>query len=187
MGVTSQTIGASLANIRTLEPETRKKVADFVAYVLSRLQVPMLVYSGTRSYADQWELRKKHLAGGPIAAAVGHSWHNFGRAVDMVPILPSGQEDWNSALWPQLISIAKGYGLTSGQSFGDTVHFFNEKGPSKESLRLAKPVPAKYQEIESGVPKDIEAKPFTIPGWLLWTAAGAASLGLLAYLTRDKN
>lgn len=187
MSVTSQTIAASLINIRSLEPETRKKVADFVAYVLSRLSVPLLVYSGARSYPKQWELRKKHLAGGPIAAAVGHSWHNFGRAVDLVPILPSGREDWESPLWPQLISIAKGYGLTSGESFGDTVHFYNKSGPSKESLRLANPVPAKYQEIESGVPKDIEAKPFKVPGWLLWTAAGAASLGLLAYFTRDRK
>ena len=188
MSVVSETIGRSLAKIRTLPTATRAKVADTVAAVLSHLGIPMLVYSAGRDYAEQWELRLKYLAGGAKAAAPGYSWHNFGRAVDMVPVLPSGVLDWNSASWPAIISIAQGYGLESGQSFGDTNHFANKAGATLTSLRAANPVPDIYTQLDNTeVPKDIEAKQFFIPGWLLWTAAAGSSAALLYYVTRDKN
>lgn len=183
MSVSSQTIKRSLETIRKLEPSTRTKVADTVAAILAQLGIPMLVYGGKRSYAEQWEKRLNYLEGGPKAAAPGYSWHNFARAVDMVPILPSGKADWNSPMWSQIITIAKSYGLESGKSFGDTNHFANKAGASLAALRAAKPVPEEYQRLDKpGVPKEIEANSFKIPRWLPWTVAGAASLGLLAYL-----
>lgn len=37
---------------------------------------------GTRTFAEQAELRRKYLAGGTKAAPAGYSWHNYGTALD---------------------------------------------------------------------------------------------------------
>jgi len=164
-------------------------VADFVGRVLNDLGIPLLVYYSFRDYPLQWELRKKYLAGGAKAAAPGYSWHNFGRAVDVVPILPSGVADWNSPRWNEIIAIAKSYGLSPGADFGDTNHFSNREGASLSTLRANKPVPLIYKSMDRpDVPKEVEVKkPPLFPVWMRWTAAGVG-IAFLAYhlITKKK-
>ena len=49
-----------------------------------------IAISGTRTWDEQAELKRKSAAGGPQAAAPGYSWHNYGLAVDFGVFLNGG-------------------------------------------------------------------------------------------------
>jgi len=59
----------------------------------------------------------------------GHSWHNFGLAVDLVPEeIEPGQPDWdvNHPAWQQMVAAGESLGLVSGsawKTFKDYPHF----------------------------------------------------------------
>lgn len=60
-------------------------------------------------------------------AAPGHSWHQFGLAVDVAPLSPQGP-DWNVShpVWSRITSTGTGLGLVSGsqwRTFPDWPHF----------------------------------------------------------------
>jgi len=180
MSIISDTINKSIANVKSMEPATKDKFLNFLRTVLSELNIPLLLYSGTRNYAEQWDLRKKYLMGGAQASAPGYSWHNFGRAGDVVPITLTGIADWNSSKWPEIIAIAQRYGLISGISFGDTNHFANKEGATLVSLRAQNPVPTKYTEIDKPeIPKDVELKPAPAPVFPSWLPLTVTGLGLI--------
>lgn len=88
------------------------------------------VTSGRRSLELQAQLRERHLAGGPLAAAPGESAHNYGLAVDVAPDLDSDpvnglQPNWilKSAPWIWLKANTVPHPrLRSGWSFGDSGH-----------------------------------------------------------------
>jgi peptidoglycan L-alanyl-D-glutamate endopeptidase CwlK len=71
-----------------LEPGTRAKVVDWVARCKAR-GVDILVYCTARSHLEQEELfRQGRTTPGKIVtnAAPWQSWHQYGRAVDAVPL-----------------------------------------------------------------------------------------------------
>jgi len=58
-------------------------------------------------------------------AQPGYSWHEFGLAVDVVPLESSGEPDWDTdhPVWQEIISKGTALGLTSGISWKDEPHF----------------------------------------------------------------
>lgn len=88
------------------------------------------VTQGLRTWAQQAALYAQgRMSAGPIVtdAKPGYSWHNFGLAVDLVPMGISGP-DWNTQhpQWVKLISLAPTVGLFSGaqfRTFKDMPHF----------------------------------------------------------------
>lgn len=108
-----------------LEPEFMNDVDT----LLGNSKYSWFVTFGYRSLAEQDDLYKKYLAGGPKAAPPGKSAHNFGLAVDVVldvdPDKPGLQPSWNIKLagWIWLFaSILKHPRLKSGVTFGDGGH-----------------------------------------------------------------
>jgi len=69
-------------NIATLLPRVRPFARALIEKAANQ-GIIIKVTSGTRSFAEQDELFKKHLAGGPLAAPPGKSNHNFGLAFDV--------------------------------------------------------------------------------------------------------
>ena len=80
---------------------------------------------GFRSIEEQAALYKKHLAGGPLAAPPGQSAHNYGLAVDVAILLPSGKLSWDESgpefpwLWE---AVRQSPRMHSGHSFADDDH-----------------------------------------------------------------
>src|SRR6266404_9337830 len=72
----------SEGNIVTLLPRVRPFARALIEKAANQ-GIIIKVTSGTRSFAEQDELFKKHLAGGPLAAPPGKSNHNFGLAFDV--------------------------------------------------------------------------------------------------------
>ena len=71
-----------------LEPNFGKRVSRWLIEC-NKLQLQILIYSGFRSIAEQTKLHNDYLAGkigGPVAAP-GNSYHNYGLAVDYVPLM----------------------------------------------------------------------------------------------------
>ena len=60
-------------------------------------------------------------------ARAGFSWHNFGLAVDVAPLIPQGV-DWNTnhPAWLRIVAAGTSFGLVSGaewRTFPDWPHF----------------------------------------------------------------
>lgn len=58
----------------------------------------------------------------------GHSWHNFGVAVDVAPFNAEGQPDWNinHPDWKRIVAVGTTLGLVAGgqwRTFPDWPHF----------------------------------------------------------------
>ena len=73
------------ATIAGLDAKAREAMEDFMCRAkatAATMGCEYVAISGTRSWEEQAELRKRHLAGGPLAARPGYSWHNFGTAMD---------------------------------------------------------------------------------------------------------
>src|SRR5262249_39788251 len=76
----------------------------------------------------------------------GHSWHNFGCAVDLYPFNPDGTIDWNSShpQWKRMEEVGVSLGLTSGANWVrlvDAPHFqltgrFPENAPDDEARMI---------------------------------------------------
>jgi len=90
--------------------------------------IEILVTSTLRSFEEQAELfaigRTKP---GKIVtnAKGGESWHNFGLAFDVVPLV-NGKAIWDSPFWSQIGELGKQIDLTWGgdfKSFKDKPHF----------------------------------------------------------------
>jgi len=85
-----------------------------------------------RSWAEQAALYAKgRTTTGPAVtdAPPGHSWHNFGLAIDLVPLgQDTGAPDWNNThpVWQRLIAVGQTVGLVEGaqfRTFKDWPHF----------------------------------------------------------------
>lgn len=152
--------GRSIQTIHALK--SPKPIKDsfhsLLDQVQSELGLILLMYSGQRSYAEQWELRKKYLAGGKRAATPAGSWHPFGRAVDVIPVFYDGTPNWAlpDSVWAQIEKIGNRYGLTSGRSFNDPGHFKNMQGATLVKLRRANPGWEQYAEAEKKLSSPIK-------------------------------
>jgi hypothetical protein len=98
---------------------------------------PIRVTQGLRSWADQEKVwLQGRDANGIIVnpklivtnAPPGHSWHEFGLAVDVAPFDAAGKPDWNLShpVWKKIIAAGESLGLYSGDEFcsrKDDPHF----------------------------------------------------------------
>lgn len=132
--------------ILKLNPETGIMAGRFLLEAVAK-GIPLLIYSGRRTYSEQWNLRKKYLEGGNLAAQPGFSYHNYGLAIDVVPII-AGKADWNSSKWQEIGRIGEKHGFVWGGKFNDNPHFQNSKGKNLEALRQQNPGWEQYIELE---------------------------------------
>lgn len=111
-----------------LEPETRARVLQFLE--ASRIAgIPLVPTSGLRTHAQQHALwLQGRGTPGPMVTMADqyHSWHETGRAVDVVGLLtPSGKHTYDIP-WEEVAAIAANFGLEWGGSFkhlSDRDHF----------------------------------------------------------------
>lgn len=109
------------------------KLADLIRKLSDQLAlegISIRVTQGLRSWEEQAALYAQgRTAPGPevTKAPPGSSYHNFGLAVDVVPMMPLGP-DWNVGhpVWKRIISVGESLGLVSGsnwRTFPDFPHF----------------------------------------------------------------
>lgn len=90
--------------------------------------IEILVTSTLRSFEEQAELFAiGRVKPGKIVtnAKAGESWHNFGLAFDVVPLV-NGKAIWDSPFWNRIGDLGKQIDLTWGgdfKSFKDKPHF----------------------------------------------------------------
>jgi peptidoglycan L-alanyl-D-glutamate endopeptidase CwlK len=119
----------SEATLATVSPALADKVRT-AATALEADGTHLLVVSGLRTAAQQDALfAQGRTAPGKIVtnASAGHSMHNYGLAVDVVPFLSgdSGDLNWkaDNAQFQAMVAALKAEGLAWG---GDWVHFKDE-------------------------------------------------------------
>ena len=101
-----------------------------MAATLEAEAIDIRVTQGLRTVAEQEALYAQgRTSSGDIVtnAAGGYSWHNFGLAIDVVPLTPLGP-DWDTAhpVWGRIVAVGTGLGLTAGaqwRTFTDWPHF----------------------------------------------------------------
>ena len=112
--------------------------------------ISIIVVQGLRTIAEQQALYEQGRSKpGKIVtnAPGGHSWHNFGLAVDCAVENPDGSIDWNAnhPAWKRMKTVGVSLGLTSGANWVrivDAPHFqitgrFPEGAPNDEARQLA--------------------------------------------------
>jgi|SRR5882672_5792105 len=120
---------ARLGVVHPLLARKIRQMADIIG--LDRPPVTLRVTQGLRTWGEQAQLYAQgRSAPGRIVtnAEPGHSWHNFGLAVDVAPFGLDGQPDWNTShpIWQRLVEVGTGLGLVAGakfRSFPDYPHF----------------------------------------------------------------
>jgi peptidoglycan L-alanyl-D-glutamate endopeptidase CwlK len=106
------------------------KVAELARQLYTRLQQENLdihIVQGFRSWNDQQALwAKGRDAQGNVIdhgavvtnAPPGHSWHEFGMAIDVCPFV-DGKPDWDLAnpAWKRIVAVGESLGFYSGSHF----------------------------------------------------------------------
>jgi len=114
----------SLSDLHPIVAEMARKLVEEAA--ASGLE--LLVTSTLRTFDEQAELfAQGRTKPGKIVtnAKPGASWHNFGLAFDVVPLI-AGKAVWNSPRWAEIGAMGKEVGLGWGgdfKSFKDLPHF----------------------------------------------------------------
>ena len=117
-------------NIEKLHPKVRNKATEFINRVEKELGIKLRVTSTLRTFAEQDKLyaQGRTTKGGIVTNAKGgESNHNFGTALDVVPIV-NGQADWKTTAdtWNKIAKVGKSLGFEWGgdwKSFVDKPHF----------------------------------------------------------------
>jgi len=126
---------SSEKRLASVHPVLASKIRQ-LADQLSKEGVTIKVTQGLRSWSDQMALwLKGRDARGNIVdptkvvtkAAPGHSYHQFGLAVDVAPFTDN-TPDWNvnHPAWKRIVTVGESLGLVSGsgwRSFPDWPHF----------------------------------------------------------------
>ena len=103
------------------------------------------VTQGLRTWSEQAVLYAQgRSAPGRVVtnAEPGSSWHNFGLAVDVVPLDLQHLPDWNTShpIWQRIVSVGTGLGLVAGaqfRTFVDYPHFqLTGKWPASPDLEV---------------------------------------------------
>ena len=116
----------SETRIFTLHPKVRDKAREFINKA-EKQNLKLRVSSAYRTHAEQNDLyaQGRTKAGKIVTYAKGgQSFHNFGTAIDVVPIV-NGKADWNTD-WNKIATIGKSVGFAWGGdniSFIDKAHF----------------------------------------------------------------
>lgn len=106
------------------------KVADLAHKLYDALQlegIDIHVVQGFRSYNDQKKLwdQGRDANGNVVNSAIivtnappGHSWHEFGLAIDVCPFV-DGQPDWDlqNPAWKRIVAVGESLGFYSGSHF----------------------------------------------------------------------
>jgi peptidoglycan L-alanyl-D-glutamate endopeptidase CwlK len=132
----------SEGKIETLHPKIRDKARELVNRVEKELGIKIRVTSGFRTYAEQDKLyaQGRTTKGGIVTNAKGgQSNHNFGTAIDVVPIV-NGKADWKttSDTWGKIAKIGKEVGFAWGgdwKGLVDKPHFEMQFGNTLAQLR----------------------------------------------------
>lgn len=119
----------SKARLQLINPRLAAAVEQ-MAVILSLENIEFRVTQALRSWDEQQKLYAEgRSAPGKIVtnASGGHSWHNYGLAVDLA-IIEAGVIDWNAAhpAWQRMIQVGEMLGLLSGstfRTFPDNPHF----------------------------------------------------------------
>jgi peptidoglycan L-alanyl-D-glutamate endopeptidase CwlK len=135
-------------NIEKLHPKVRDKAREFINKVEKDLGIKIRATSTLRTYEEQNKLyaQGRTTKGGIVTNAKGgQSNHNFGTALDVVPIV-NGQPDWKTTAdtWSKIAVIGKGLGFQWGgdwKGLVDKPHFEMQFGNTLAQLR---------QKYESG-------------------------------------
>lgn len=131
--------------INSLHPLVRDKAREFINKA-EKEGIKLRVTSAHRTYAEQDALYSQgRTKSGSIVtnAKGGQSNHNFGTALDVVPI-KNGKAEWNTKDWDKIAVIGKSVGFQWGgdwKGFVDKPHFEMSFGNSLAQLR---------QKYESG-------------------------------------
>lgn len=128
---------ASMHRLESVHPYLAYMVRK-LAVVLEGRSIHLEVAQGLRSYNEQEQLYcKGRTAPGPIVTNCqpGHSYHNFGLAVDVFPDGVDGGPDWNSShpAWQAIHEEAMNLGFTCGADF--------RTFPDKPHLQMTGPLP----------------------------------------------
>ena len=132
----------SEARMARLHPDVAQAARRFIQAAYAQ-GIALRVTSGYRSFAEQQALYNQgRTTPGNIVtnAPPGHSYHNWGMAVDVVEI-KNGQALWNNPRWGEIARIGKSLGFEWGgdwKSFQDKPHF-QMPVASLASLRAAYP------------------------------------------------
>ena len=124
----------SMERLSQVHPELSRRVQQLA----DLLSFPIRVTQGLRTYAQQDALYQQgRTTPGKIVtnAAAGHSMHNFGMAVDVVPLKADGTADWDSKddQWVEILNKAPSCGLAEGaewRTFPDMPHLYIEGCPA---------------------------------------------------------
>jgi peptidoglycan LD-endopeptidase CwlK len=111
----------SEARLQLVNPTLAAKIRQ-MADILAGESITFRVTEGLRSWAEQAKLYAQgRTAPGAIVtnAQPGHSYHQFGLAVDVAPFAADGAIDWNvnHPVWKRLVEVGTSLGLTSGSQF----------------------------------------------------------------------
>lgn len=125
--------------INDLHPHIRERASAFINAVQDRLGIKLRLTDGYRTWEEQAELYAKgRSAPGNIVtdARAGESYHNYGLALDVVPML-DGQPQYGTAKWNKIAQIGKEYGFKWGGDFNsisDKPHFYDPAGYDVDQL-----------------------------------------------------
>lgn len=128
----------SESRILTLHPKVRDKATEFINKA-EQQGIKLRVTSAFRNYAEQTALYEQgRTKPGSIVtnAKAGESSHNFGTAIDVVPIV-NGNANWNTD-WSKIAIIGKSLGFAWGgdwTSIKDKPHFEMNFGNTLAQLR----------------------------------------------------
>lgn len=120
----------SEAHLQSVIPSLTQKTRQ-MAVMLEQEGIIIHVTQGLRTWDEQEKLYQQgRTTPGKIVtnAPAGSSYHNFGLAVDLVPLESAGKPDWNAEhpIWKRLIAVGESVGLVSGsewKTFPDWPHF----------------------------------------------------------------
>src|SRR5947209_950028 len=119
------------SKLRGTHPELISRIRK-LAIELERVHhLDLVVTQGLRSWREQamfYEVGRTTPGKVVTNAAPGHSWHQYGLAVDCIPAFPNRPYDWNSehSQWRWMEQIGKDLGLYTGaefRMFPDAPHF----------------------------------------------------------------
>lgn len=128
----------SLNRLATLQPTVQPIFKAFLD-ACQAAGIPCEIVQGTRTHAEQADIYNDgRTEPGRVVtnAKPGDSYHQYGLAVDVVPVAYKNMKDWNpeGPYWAKIGAIGKGLGLTWGGSWPkpDKPHFQLTAAPLAE-------------------------------------------------------
>jgi len=175
------------AKLSQLTPATQAMMNKLYIDTLRETGLRLWFADGARSFAQQRTLFGKGRTVPGVAvtnAQAGFSWHNWNRALDVVPMLPSEQLAWNSKEFSRIGSLGKRIGLKWGGSWGSDVGHFSNQDTTLAKLRTQN---TSWQPfIIEGFEKSDEPGAKKFP-WLIVGGLAVVAGGIYYVYTKQKK